>query len=222
MKRKTLLPIMRFLLTHLAQVEFTGTEHVPPVGGVLVATNHLSRLDTPLLFINPVRPDITALVGDTYKKYLFFRPILDAGGVIYIDRSKADFSAFRAGVEVLKKGYALGIAPEGTRSQKGQLLEGKAGAALLADKADVPVVPVGLYGTEDALAKIFSLRRPVLHVNFGPAFHLSPIRREYREQDLQRNTDEIMARIAVLLPERYRGFYGNHPRVRQLLGGQFA
>lgn len=220
MDRKTLLAIIRFLLTRLARIEFSGAEHIPASGGVIVATNHLSRLDIPLLFINPVRPDITALVADKYKKYLLFYWLLSRAGIIYIDRSKADFSAFRAAVEALKQGVALGIAPEGTRSRTGQLLEGKSGVVLLAEKANVPIVPVGIAGTEDALLKIFTLRRPLLRARFGPAFQLTPISRQHRERDLQKNTDEIMARIAVLLPEKYRGFYADHPRVKELLAAQ--
>jgi 1-acyl-sn-glycerol-3-phosphate acyltransferase len=72
MKRETLKSIMAFLLKTLAKVEFEGLEHIPPTGGVIIATNHLSRVDIPVLFITPTRPDITALVADKYKDYPFF------------------------------------------------------------------------------------------------------------------------------------------------------
>ncbi|NMB90682.1 MAG: 1-acyl-sn-glycerol-3-phosphate acyltransferase [Chloroflexi bacterium] len=217
MKRETLLNIIRSLLDRLATVEFYGLEHIPPKGGVIIATNHLSRLDIPFLFINPVRSDITALVADKYRAYLFFHFIIKTAGGIYIDRSKADFTAFRAALDALRQGRALGISPEGTRSISGQLLEGKSGTVLLAEKGNVPIIPVGLTGTEGGFTKILTLQHPHLVARFGPMFRLPPVSREHRDEDLKRNTDEVMLRIAALLPERYRGFYANHPRLGQYL-----
>lgn len=203
----------------LMVVEQVGLENIPRTGGVLLATNHMSRLDAPLLFINTVRKDVTALVADKYQKYPFFRWILNMAEVIWIDRSKADFSAFKAAIDYLRKGGILGIAPEGTRSKEGALIEAKTGVALLADKAGVPVIPVGISGTEGALRKIFTLRKPHVQAAYGKPIHLPPIRREFREEDLQRNTDEIMCQIAALLPAPYRGYYANHPRLQQILAG---
>jgi 1-acyl-sn-glycerol-3-phosphate acyltransferase len=217
MKRDTLLKIVRFLMHSLTEVEFVGLEHLPTQGGVLVATNHLSRLDITTLFVIPTRPDITALVADKYKSYLLFGWFTRTAEGIFIDRSKADFTAFREAVSELRRGRALGIAPEGTRSETGGLLEGKPGTALLALKADVPIVPVGIYGTEDSVKKMLTLRRPKITATFGPPLHLPPLERENRDETLQRYNDEIMCRIAVLLPEKYRGFYRDHPLLRQML-----
>jgi 1-acyl-sn-glycerol-3-phosphate acyltransferase len=216
MKRATLQSIVRILLTGLATVEFSGTEHLPKQGGVMVTTNHMSQLDTATLFINPGRSDITALITDKYQKYLFFRWFVRTAGGIWIDRTKADFSAFRATIEVLKKGQAVGIAPEGTRSETAQLQEGKPGAVLLALKAGVPVVPVGIYGSENAFDQLYSFKRPHIHACFGPAYTLPPLDRENRDEALAWATEEVMCRIAVLLPQQYWGFYADHPRVKEL------
>ncbi|MCX8024524.1 MAG: 1-acyl-sn-glycerol-3-phosphate acyltransferase [Thermanaerothrix sp.] len=216
MSREQLQALLRFLYKHLTRTEFVGLEHLPREGGVLVVTNHISRLDVPLLFINPVRPDITALVADKYLRYPLFRFMVEVAGAIWIDRSKADFTALKLAVEVLRQGRALGIAPEGTRSSSGKLLEGKAGTVLIAQKANVPIVPVGLAGTEKALKSLLTLRRGKITARFGPAFRLPPLDPSNRQEDLRRQTDEIMCRIAVLLPESYRGYYANHPRVKEL------
>lgn len=216
MKRETLRKIMAGLLTTLARVEFTGLEYLPQEGGLIVATNHMSRVDTLLLFINPARTDITALVADKYKKYPVFNWILDVGGVIWLDRDKADFGAFRVAVEWINKGVAMGIAPEGTRSRIGQLQEGKPGAVLLAQRTGVPIVPVGIAGTETFFRDLLRLRRPKVHLNFGPAFQLPPLNRANRDESLKQMTDEIMVRIAALLPSQYRGFYKDHPRLKEL------
>ncbi len=142
MKRETLQQIMRWGIKNLTVSEFIGLENVPATGGIIVATNHMSRIDIPLLFSLPVRLDITALVTDKYQRYPLFKWIAITGGGIWIDRTKADFTAFRLAAEALAAGVALGIAPEGTRSE-GQLLEGKSGAVLLALKTGTPVIPVG-------------------------------------------------------------------------------
>lgn len=217
MKRETLRNILNRLVRIFARVRFEETELVPPQGGLLLVTNHLSRLDTILLFISPARPDITALVADKYLKYPLFRFILDTGGVIYLDRATADFGAIRAAVQALKEGRCLGIAPEGTRSTGEQLLEGKPGAVLVALKAGVPIVPVGIAGTERVFRRMFTLQRPRLTIRYGPVFTLPPLDTSRREEQMKLATDEIMCRIAMLLPERYHGFYRGHPRLKELL-----
>jgi 1-acyl-sn-glycerol-3-phosphate acyltransferase len=217
MNRKQLHSILDPLLRTVAHVEYLGTQHLPKEGPVIVATNHMSRMDTLYLFTNPARPDITALVADKYLKYPVFNYILKAGGVIWIDRDKADFTALRQSVEVIRSGVALGIAPEGTRSVIGQLQEGKPGAAMLAVKTNTVIVPVGVAGTDTFFKKLRTLRRPHVTLKFGPAFTLPPLNRDTREEQLKQYTDEIMCRIAALLPPRYWGFYKDHPRLKVLL-----
>lgn len=216
MKRETLRKILKFLFTHLAHVDYQGLENLPPTGGVLITTNHVSRLDTPLLFVNAVRPDITALVTDKYLAYPLIKWFTNTAEGIWLDRTKADFSAFAAAFKVLKDGRALGIAPEGTRSHTGSLLEGKSGSLLLATKGDVPIVPVAVIGSQYILPQLKRLRRPKVIVRFGPAYKLPPIDRDDREASMQRLTDELMCRIAVLLPEEMHGFYAGHPRIAEL------
>jgi 1-acyl-sn-glycerol-3-phosphate acyltransferase len=217
MKRETLKSIMSFILNLVAKVEFEGLEHIPTKGGIIVATNHLSRVDIPVLFLTPNRPDITALVTDKYQAYPLFKFIVDTAGCIWIDRTKADFSAFRAALDVLKQGLALGISPEGTRSTRGELQEGKPGTILIADRARVPIVPVGLSGTHKVQPSMLRLRRQRVVARFGPAFSVPPIERERREEQLKQYTEELMVRIAALLPAELRGFYADHPRLKEFL-----
>lgn len=210
---------MAWLLNTLASVEFYGTEHLPREGQLIVATNHMSRVDTLLLFINPARKDLTALVADKYKKYPLFHWILKVGGVIFLDRDKADFGAFRVAVEWINKGVGMGIAPEGTRSSNGQLQQGKPGVILLAQKTGAPIVPVGIAGTETFFRDLLRLRRPKVRMTFGPAYSPPPLDRSNRDESLKQLTDEVMARIAALLPEKYWGYYKNDPRVREIIAG---
>lgn len=217
MKRETLRKITSGIIHTLARVTFEGTQYLPKEGGILVATNHVSRLDTLLLFINPARDDITALVADKYQKNPFFKWVMNTGGIIWLDRENADFGAVRAAVNALKKGVSMGIAPEGTRSPVAQLQAGKQGIVLVALKSGVPIVPVAIIGTRDVFPRMFTLQRPKIILRFGPAFTLPPLERENRDVQMQRNIDEIMCRMAALLPPENRGVYSDHPRLKELL-----
>ena len=214
-KNPLLKTIIRFLMRVVFRITIEGKENIPQQGGIIVATNHLSRWDIPLLILIPGRKDLTALVTDKYLEYPFIRWFVNAAGGIWIDRTRADFTAFRKAIQALEAGQSLGIAPEGTRSLNGGLLDGKPGTVLLAVTAQVPVVPVALTGTENAARNWW--RRPHLNMRFGKPFTLPPLTRENRDEGLQNSTDEMMCRIAALLPEEYRGFYRDHPRLKELL-----
>jgi 1-acyl-sn-glycerol-3-phosphate acyltransferase len=216
MKRFTVYSILRFLFRNLTRVEVLAAEKVPAEGPVILATNHMSRLDVPLLMITTPRQDLIALVADKYKTNILFSFLVQATGSIWLDRKKADFTAFRSALDFLHKGGILGIAPEGTRSTVKALLPGKPGAVLLAEKARVPLIPVGITGTEDAMSRLLHLRRPEISVRYGDSFTLPPMDRDDRDGWLQQATDEIMCRIAVLLPDKYHGAYAGHPRLLDL------
>ncbi len=102
MKREKLQGIVHWLFRNLSRLQFIRPEHVPLEGGVIVATNHLSRLDIPVLFLIPTRPDITALVTDKYKRYPFFRWFAESANGIWIDRTKSGFTAFREAADAAK------------------------------------------------------------------------------------------------------------------------
>lgn len=207
----------KWVIEGMADLTIAGTENVPAVGGCILATNHLSRFDTPILFVVTPRQDICALVADKYKYNPFFAVFVNVSDSVWINREIADFQAMRAAVAKIRAGRILGIAPEGTRSKIGELLEAKNGVALLAEKAGVPIIPVGITGTDTAMKEILSFKRPKISVTFGKPFVLPKVERGDHEATLTRNTDEIMCRIASMLPERYRGFYKNHPRTASLL-----
>lgn len=217
MKPHKLRRIICWLLRKLTVTEFKGIENIPLTGGLLIATNHMSRMDIPVLFLTPNRPEMTALVTTKYLKYPLIRWFIITAQGIWLDRDAADFGAFRTAVDALNKGIAIGIAPEGTRSENAQLLEGKPGAALLALRAVVPIIPVAIVGTEDAVRKMLRFQKPHITAEFGQIIPAPKLDRNNREGQLQQLTDEMMCQIAVMLPEKYRGYYANHPRLKELL-----
>jgi 1-acyl-sn-glycerol-3-phosphate acyltransferase len=206
------------LLFHLlTRLEVRGLENIPVQGGFILCSNHLGIIDAPLVFAVVDRQDATALVANKYRHNLFLRPLINAVKGIWLNREEADAHALRAARHHLQQGGVLGIAPEGTRSKTGTIMQPKTGVAYLADKAGVPIIPMAIAGTEVAGRELRGLHRPRITVIIGQPFSLPPLGRENREAALQRNTDEIMCRIAALLPPKYWGVYAEHPRLKELL-----
>jgi 1-acyl-sn-glycerol-3-phosphate acyltransferase len=208
---------LHLLFFVLTRVTVIGQENQPDHGGFLAAANHLSMVEVPLVYCNINRNNVAGLVAKKHKKNTLFRWVVNSLGGIWINREEIDTRALRAARDHLKNGGVLGIAPEGTRSETGALLPAKTGVAFLADQARVPIVPVAVSGTWQITREILSLQRPKIIVEFGEAFTLPTIERSDRDGGLQRNTEEIMCRIAVLLPAKYRGVYADHPRLKELL-----
>ncbi len=217
MQPSTLRKILTWVFNTLTVWETEGAENVPQQGPFILATNHMSRVDVPLLFIATPRTDLVALVADSYKTNPFFAFLVVTTHSIWIDRNKADFTAMRSAMEHVRKGGVLGLAPEGTRSRVKALLPAKSGIALLADKTRVPVIPAAISGTENTFTELFRFRKPHLLIRYGQPIHLPPIERTDREASLERNTEEIMVRIAAMLPEHYHGYYANHPRLKEFV-----
>jgi 1-acyl-sn-glycerol-3-phosphate acyltransferase len=122
--------------------------------------------------------------------------------------------AMKAALAMLKSGRRLGVAPEGTRSPTGALQRGKPGAAYLADRTQVPIIPMAMWGTETVMRHWLRLRRPAVVCRIGPPFTL-PRDGRAKGARLDEFTDEIMCTLAALLPPEYRGVYADHPRLRE-------
>jgi 1-acyl-sn-glycerol-3-phosphate acyltransferase len=220
MKSHKLRSIITWLMKRLTRTEFLGVENIPASGGVLIACNHMSRMDIPVLFLTPNRPEMTALVTTKYLKHPLIRWFIITAEGIWLDRDTADFSAFRQAVEALKMGKAIGIAPEGTRSTTARLLEGKPGTALLALRTGVPIVPAAIIGTEDSVHQLLHLKRPRITTEYGKPIIPPVLDRSNREGQLDQLTTEIMCQIASMMPEKYHGFYAGYPRLKEILAEQ--
>ncbi len=214
--RNVLRAAFQFLFQILTQLSVKGIENIPLQSGCLVTSNHIGILDAPLIYSLIKRDDATGLVAKKHQRNPIIRWVVDRTGGIWIDRTRTDFQALKAAQTYLKRGGLLGISPEGTRSRTGGLIAPKPGVSYLASKFGVPVIPLAITGTENAKA-IFLLRRPKVMVTIGDPFHLPPLDRKDREAALKRNTDEIMCRIAAMLPPEYRGVYADHPRLKEMV-----
>jgi 1-acyl-sn-glycerol-3-phosphate acyltransferase len=214
--------LIRTLFNLIAHVDVTGYEHLPKEGSFVIATNHLGIVDAPIAFYALDRWDMFVMIADKWEKVALFRFLGKYFNFVFIDRYNSDIKTLRRVIELMKEDNILVIAPEGTRSRVGSLIEAKPGVSYLATKLNRPIVPVALAGTEDKalFGNLKRLRRAHITVTAGPAFTLPPLPREGRDEALKNYTDEIMCRIAALLPERYRGFYAEYPRLKELLGAK--
>ncbi|MFE4105744.1 lysophospholipid acyltransferase family protein [Almyronema epifaneia] len=137
-----------------------GADQVPAEGPLIVVANHASDFDPPILS-NCVRRPVSYMA----KEELFKVPVLSQAIRLYgaypVKRGSADRSAIRAALQQLEQGWAVGVFLQGTRTPDGRISAPKLGAALIAAKAQVPLLPVSLWGTHRILAKGRRLPRPV-------------------------------------------------------------
>jgi len=198
--------IINVLLNLIIRREYVGLENLPDKPPYILVTNHLSIFDSPVL-LTLCPHTIRAFAADKHKRNPVYAPLLAVMGSIWVRRGEVDRKALREALDTLKRGEVLGMAPEGTRARGTYALqEGKTGPAYLATRADVPIVPVGLTGTEQIKRNLPRLHRTRVRAVVGKPFRL-PASGRVRGQVLHEYTDLIMQRIAELLPEEYRGVY---------------
>jgi 1-acyl-sn-glycerol-3-phosphate acyltransferase len=214
--------LLKMMFDILAPMKAYGKENfaLAGPGGVIVAANHVSYWDAPLMFVHiPPGRKMTAFGADKYRHSRFFSFILRLVGVVWVNRDAPSPATIKAAVQVLRGGDVLGVAPEGTRSREtGALQEGKTGAVYLAMTAGVPVIPVAIIHTDQVLNDLKHLRRSHVSIVFGKPMRFPVPARQERDTKLEEYTAELMCQIAAMLPAEYRGVYADHPRLHQLLG----
>ncbi len=193
----------------------SGLEHLPPTGPVLLASNHLSFVDSVVIPVVVPRR-VAFLAKSDYFEGAGLRGSLQRAwftglGMLPVDRddARSAIASLDIALDVLSRGEAFGIYPEGTRSRDGRLYRGRTGVAHLALTAGAPVVPVGLVGTEKLQPVGTRLPRVVpITVRFGAPIEVAgrfegmPLGRARREL-----TDEIMSAIAELSGQETAGVY---------------
>ncbi len=216
--------LIRLILRLVTNVDATGLENIPKSGATIAVSNHLGRLDALMPYTFSDRLDITMLIAEKYYANPFFRFLGKQLDGVFIDRFNADVGALREAFNRLKRGGLLVMAPEGTRSPSEGLIEGKQGSGYLAVKAGVPIVPVGITGTEDRLVaqQLRHFRRAKIRARVGKQFTLPLFDNKNREAAVQHATEEIMCQIAALIPPHNRGIYTDHPRLAELLNQRQA
>ncbi len=198
--------LARGLVSLLTRTTFTGLERLPRHKPYLIAINHLGDADAVVLLAAfPVGPEVLAKIE--MLRFPVIGTLMDWYGMIWLHRGQPDRRALRAALEALRQGRPVLVAPEGRYSLAHGLERGGEGAAYLAAKSGVVVIPVALTGTENAAVygSLRHFRRPRLSVAVGEPVALAPVRRGL--SGLEENTQRIMEALAALLPPEQRGAY---------------
>ncbi len=198
--------LVRVLLLLLTSWKVKGRGNVPANGGLIVVANHLNLADPPLLGASLGRRAVFMAKKELFRSRLlsFF---IHSLGAFPVQRGELNRQALRQANQVLAKGLALIIFPEGSRSRSARLQPALPGSALIAQHNNIPVLPVGIIGTEKIRGFGWFLRRPRIMVNIGHPFHLPSIEGRLTRTNRWELTDAIMSHIARLLPVDYRGKY---------------
>lgn len=200
----------RFVLPFYARYRVTGLGNVPVDGPLIIVSNHLNDAD-PGVLAWPMPRRLVFMTKAELFKIPGLKQFLLAYGAFPVRRGEADLGAMRTANEVLKRGEALVIFPEGTRSgKKAALRRAHPGTAIIAQRAGVPILPVAITGSQHMGMPLMFLkpfRLWDITLTIGEPFTL-PKPDRLNAEAAQAGTDLIMAKIAALLPEQYRGYYG--------------
>lgn len=197
--------LMKLTVLVTMRATVRGMENFPKRGPALVVMNHLGDADSVLLAASIPRT-IDGMGKIELSEHWLVGPVFRAYGVIFVHRGKPDRKAIRAALDGLAEGRMIALAPEGREAVNGQLEEGTDGAAFLAMKSGVPIVPIAMTGTENE--KIFNRpwwQRARVTLTVGEPFYLQ--KQDDRQKMMREGTHQIMLALASLLPESYRGNY---------------
>src|SRR6266566_7408434 len=193
--------VVRLAAAIFLDVHPVGNQNVPEKGPLIIASNHLSWTDVPL-----IPAYLKARVVDMAKEETFQGKmgwLVRFMGAFPVKRGEADRQSLRAAEEQLKAGRILIIFPEGTRSKVHRLGQAHAGLGMIALRSGIPVVPVAINGSEKAFKKF----RPRITIIFGEPMILTPKGKKITREDIDESTEHVMLRIASMLPPEYRGVY---------------
>jgi len=206
--------VLRRVFQAVCRIDLHELNKVPHEGPIILVGNHVNFLEAPVLLPHLDPRPVTGIAKRESWKNPLFNFLFNQWEVIPIDRGQVNQETFRLSLEALKQRKLLAIFPEGTRSKDGCLLQGKPGVVALAARSKVPMMPVAFYGYEDFWSNLKRLRRTDFHIAVGKPFCLDTGGAALSRDARQAMTDEIMYKIAELLPERYRGYYRDVDQVQ--------
>jgi 1-acyl-sn-glycerol-3-phosphate acyltransferase len=204
LSQRLLVALFRGVTDSIFSVHAEALARVPRVGPLIIVMNHINIFEIPIIYarLQP-RPVHGLVLADRWKN-----PIvgwgLDVCGSIPLERGSSNTTSFKRALDVLKAGEMVLIMPEGTRSGDGRLQPAFPGVVLLALKSKAPLLPVVSYGGECYRENIHRLRRTDFYLAVGESFTLAET---YDRSSRHELVNQIMFRLAALLPPKYRGNY---------------
>ncbi len=191
----------------LCRIDAPNIDQFPQKGPLLVISNHTGQLEVAVYFGQLAPRPITGWAKMEAWDNAFLNWLFNLWGLIPVRRGEADTSALRKAIRAINDGFIFGIAPEGTRNITGRLKRAHPGAVMLATRSNAPIIPLVHWGGEDFLKNLVRFKRTNFHIRFGKPFKLDlegvKMTREIRQQI----ADEMMLKIAELMPPQYHGDY---------------
>ena len=200
--------IIKLLLKIFCKVEGAQLESVPRQGPLILVINHINFLEVPLIYTLLLPRKVCGIIKKETWDSWFVGMLAKEWGAIPINRETPGISTFKEAGKALKEKKILCIAPEGTRSGTGVLAKGQQGVVFLALQNRVPILIVAHYGVENFWYNIKRLKRTRVTFVVGESFMLAS-EMKTTKNGYQEMTDQIMARMAFMLPEHYRGAYAD-------------
>lgn len=191
----------------LCRIDAPDLDKVPMRGPLIAYSNHTGQIEIAVFFGQLQPRPITGWAKMEAWDNAFLNWLFNLWGLIPVRRGEADTSALRKAVTALEKGYIFGIAPEGTRNITGRLKRALPGAVLLAVRSGAPLLPIVHWGGEDFLRNLARLKRTDFHIRVGDPICLNVDGVRMTREIRQQIADEMMYRLAELLPDKYRGEY---------------
>jgi len=210
-RAKAILLVIRAGFSIFLNWSATGRENVPAQGALIVVCNHVHLVD-PLLLMCASPRWITYMAKEELFRYPVIGVILRWGGVLPVARGREierKRDVMRQAEELLATGNALALFPEGRRDHTGVLINARPGAAILAAHTGATILPAAITGTEKLHGISWLWRRPAIRIVFGEPMQLSAVEGRIPRSTAAALGDEVMHRIAGLLPADRRGPYGS-------------
>ena len=204
---------LKLLFCILLRCEVQGLQNVPSSGPMLIIMNHINFLDAVVTAVVLPRDIYLMTKIETFNAPIF-NWVIWWYGVFSVRRGAVDRMALQQALNILEGGGVLLVTPEGTRSGDGLMQKARNGIAYLATKADVPILPVAVWGVEKFWKRFPRLKRTEVNVRIGRIFNYQTSEPRLRRNELTQMTEEAMLRLADLLPPAYRGYYGQEPATK--------
>ncbi len=187
-----------FIYRLLMRARIEGTEYVPKRGAYILAGNHISNLDPPLVAISLWRPHAFMAKEELFRKR-WFAWLITRLHAYPVRRGAPDRNALKRSYEYLERGFPVVIFPEGTRSETGELQPAEMGVGMIAYRSGVPVIPFYLWGTREVTPREGGIRLSRVGLRYGPPLEFrAEMGRKPGREEFEQAAERIMAAVAEL------------------------
>ena len=201
--------LIRVYTNVTCRIDAPNLDDFPMEGPLIAIANHTGQIEVPIMFAHLQPRPLTGWAKVEAWNNWLLRWVFGMWGAIPVRRGEADTKALKYAINAIKGGKIFGLAPEGTRNKTGKLKRAMPGTAMLAIHSGAPILPVAHWGGEDYLSNLKRFKRTDFHIRVGKPFKIETNGVRVSGEVRQQIVDEMMYKLAQLLPEEYRGEYSD-------------